>query len=154
MRRDRIANEKVIDFFPPAAKGSGIPYYSSIFDTQRLCAGQNNREVCTNILIVFSIASGWSAGGLLDAKLQCSNSSLASTQFDYAIISQMGGAESEDLYLAEIKNFNRYIRLVATPLVANVTLCAIGIANRSRREPVCQEGREKAVRYAANPTMD
>jgi hypothetical protein len=152
MRRDRISNEKVIDFFAPAAQGSGIAYFSTIFDTQRLCTGQNNREACTNIMIIISIASGWSAGGLLDCRLQCSASSLASSMFDYAIISQMGGAESEDLYLAEVKDFNRYIRLVTTPLVANVTLCAIGTANRSRREPVCQEGREKAVRYAANPT--
>jgi hypothetical protein len=151
MRRDRIANEKVIDFFAPTALTAGTTYYSSIFDTMRVSVSQNNRENITNLLLQISIQSGWSATGTLTCFLQHCVDGLAGSMVTYATLALMGGMESEDLYLAEIKDFNRYIRLGMTPATANVTLCALGVGNRSRREPVVQLGREKAVTYNSNP---
>ena len=151
MRRDRTENEKVIDFFAPTTMTAGTTYYSSIFDTMMVSTSQNNRENITNILIAISIASGWGATGTLTGFLQHCVDGLGGSMVTYATLALMGGMESEDLYVAEIKDFNRYIRLGMTPATVNVTLCALGNGNRSRREPVVQVGREKAITYNSSP---
>ncbi len=151
MRRDRIANEKVIDFFPPQSMTAGAASNSDIFDTMRESISQNARENHTNILLCISIASGWSATGTLTILMQHHTGPLGADMVTYATLDLMGGMESEDLYLAEIKDFNRYVRLRATPATANVTICVIGTANRSRREPVVQVGTEKGVTYDSDP---
>lgn len=151
MKRDRIANEKVIDFFPPQAMTAGAAHNSDIFDTMRESISQNARENHTNILIVISIMSGWSDTGTLTIAMQHHTGPQGANMITYATLDLMGGMENEDLFLAEIKDFNRYVRLVATPASANVTLCAIGTANRSRREPVVQVGTKKDVTYNSSP---
>ena len=154
MRRDRIANEKVIDYLPPVACTAGATSTGDIFDTMRESISQNARENHTNVLLMISIMSGWGATGTLTVVFQHHTGPLGANMVAYATLALMGGMESEDLYLAEIKDFNRYNRVTATPATANVTLCILGSANRSRREPVVQVGTEKAVTYNSDPITD
>lgn len=150
MRRDRIANEKYIDFVNCITYTAGITLYSAIFDTMRVSTSQNHRSNLTNLVIAAQIASGWSSSGYLQLTLQHCVDGLAASMVNYARWAMSGG-QGEDLYMAEIKDFNRYIRLAILPTTANVTLSALGVGNRSRREPVVQVGTEVAVSYLSNP---
>ena len=100
---------------------------------------------------MISITSGWGVTGILGITMQHCVDGLAGSMVDYATVAIMQGQESEDLYLAEIKDFNRYVRLEFRVVTASVTLCVLGSFNRSRREDVVQVGREKAVTYDSNP---
>ena len=151
MRRDRLANEKYIDFVNCVTYTAGITLYSPIFDTMRESISQNTRENLTNMVLGISIASGWSATGLLYVTMQHCMDGLAGSMVNYATVAFMGGQEGEDLYLAEIKDFNRYVRLSILPITANVTCNILGVGNRSRRENVSQVGTEKAVTYDSDP---
>lgn len=151
MRRDRLSNEKFVDFVNCVTYTAGITLYSTIFDTMRESISGNTRENHTNVALVITIASGWSATGLLTVKLQHCMDGLAGSMVDYASVALMGGMERKDCYLAEIKDFNRYVRLSILPTTANVTCNIIGSFNRSRREPITQVGTEKAVTYDSQP---
>jgi len=151
MRRDRISNEKVIDFFPPAARGSGSTYYSGVFDTMRVSTSRNTRECLTNLMLMVSVGTGWAAGGQLSIIMQHGLTGNPTALVNYAQVALMQADEGEDLYLAEIKDFNRFVRLSLTVIAFNATVCVLGSGNRSRREPVTQVGSEKAVTYLSDP---
>ena len=147
MRRDRIANEKVIDFFVPLSRSLGI-HQSGVFDLRQGGTGEGpGREIPTNIMFALQIGA-IGAGGTIVATVYTGDTAAALTL--YATIAQMSQAEGEDLYLWEIRDLQRYIELYL--ILSGTTLCnVLGSANRSRREPVIQLGTEKVVTYLKNP---
>lgn len=153
-RRDRIANEKIIDFFVPGTRNVGTTA-SGVFDlragTPVVGAGGagTGREIHTNILLQLQIGGDWAALGTLQVLVYTGNTSTALTLF--ATCAAALGTEGEDLYLYELRDLQRYMRV---DLVIGVAACVcnmIGNAERSRREPVYQLGTEKSITYAKNP---
>ena len=154
MRRDRIANEKIIDFFPPEAHAIGTSI-SAVWDLRAGAAvvgapsGGAGREIHTNILLSLSIAAGWGAAGTLDLSVQTGDTT--ATLVAYATGAQCLATELEDLYLFEFRDLQRYMRLDMIVGGAACTFCIMGNAERSRREPVFQPGTEKVVTILRSP---
>jgi len=154
MRRDRIANEKIIDFFPPEACGIGTSI-SAVWDLRAgipvvgAPSAGAGREIPTNILLSLSVAAGWGALGTLDLSVQTGD--LTTSLVAYATGAQCLATELEDLYLFEFRDLQRYMRVDIIVGGAACTLCVIGNAERSRREPVFQAGTEKVVTILRSP---
>jgi len=147
MKRDRISNEKVIDFFVPASRSVGI-HQSGVFDLRQGGTGEGpGREIPTNIMFGLQIGA-IGAGGTIVATVYTGDTGAALTL--YATIAQMSQAEGEDLYLWEIRDLQRYIELYIT-LSGTTLFNVLANANRSRREPVIQLGLEKAATYNKSP---
>ena len=153
-RRDRIANEKIIDFFAPAANGIGTSI-SAVWDLRAgvpvvgAPSAGAGREIPTNILLSLSIGAGWGALGTLDLSVQTGD--LTTTLVAYATGAQCLATELEDLYLFELRDLQRYMRLDIIVAGAGCTFCIIGNVERSRREPVFQVGTEKLVTVLRSP---
>ena len=155
-RRDRIANEKIVPFHAPATRNPGT-HASAIFDLRAgvpvvgAASGGAGREVHTNMLIAVQIGGEWDPQlGTLDLLVYTGNTVTTLTLFATAV--QATGAEREDLYLFEIRDLQRYMR-VDLVIGGNTTcICScVGNAERSRREPVYQLGTEKCMGYNKNP---
>lgn len=142
MSRDRIANEKIIDFLSPVTRVPGI-VYTTAYDTQtsQVTVG-GTREALTNILLSVMIGD-WGVGGTINITVEHSLDNVTFTT--HSTIAQMLQSEGEDLYLAEFKNFYRYVRLVITVVGAICDVAILGSGNRSRRARVAQLGTEKTV---------
>ena len=143
MKRDRISNEKIIDFFPIATYTVGT-HNSTIFDLQNFSAG-TNREDITNMLFSLMIAAGWVAAGTVNITIQHSNTNSAAAMVAHSTVSQAAQSNDEDLYLFEAKDFRRYVRLQMVVAAQSVTAAVLGNGSRSRREPVYQLGTELTV---------
>lgn len=146
MLRDLISNLKIIDFLPPITRVPGV-VYTSKFDTRtsQVTVG-GSREALTNLLLAISV-SEWGVGGTIDVVIQhCATEN--GTYATHSTIAQMLQSESEDLYLAELKDYNRWVRLAITFAGAIVDVAIVGIGNCSRRAKVVQVGTEKAVTEA------
>lgn len=143
MRRDRIANEKVIDFLSPVTRVPGT-VYTAKFDTQTSQTSVGgSREALTNLLLMI-LMGDWGVGGTVNITVQhCQTQN--GTYTTHSTIAQMLQSEDEDLYLAEVKNFYRYIRLMVVFAGAICDVAIVGTGNRSRRERVVQLGTEKTV---------
>lgn len=154
-RRDRIANEKIIDFFVPQAFAIGT-HSSGTIDLRNAPAvvgapgGGKGREIITNVLFAISIGAGWGAGGTLNFEVFTGDVAATVTSFaTFAVITQATG---EDLYLSEIRDLQRFINLQCICGGAECPfICVIGNGERSRREPVFQLGTELTVTYTKNP---
>ena len=153
-RRDRIANEKIIDFFPPNQYTMGTSI-SAVWDLRAgvpvvgAPSGGAGREILTNILLALSISAGWGAAGTLDLTAQTGDTT--ATLVAYAVGAQCLATELEDLYLFEFRDLQRYMRLDMVIAGADCPFCLIGNVERSRREPVFQVGTEKAVTILRSP---
>lgn len=157
-RRDRIANEKIIPFFAPAARAVGTNA-SGVIDLRAGVAvvgaagGGAGREIHTNILLQLQVGGEWSLTGSLIVFVYTGNTAAALTLFATCVAAT--GAEGEDLYLYELRDLQRYMRVdlvIANSVGDAGCLCSmLGNAERSRREPVYQLGTEKAVTYNKNP---
>ena len=153
-RRDRIANEKIIDFFVPAIRTAGISQ-SGVVDLRAgipvvgAAGGGAGREVHTNILLQLQIGSPWALTNTLIVRVFTGDTAVALTLF--ATSAACLGTEGEDLYLFEIRDLQRYMR-VDLVLTGHSCLCnMMGNAERSRREPVYQLGTEKCMTVNKNP---
>lgn len=148
MRRDRIANEKVIDFFVPLSRTAGT-HQSGVFDLRQGGSGEGpGREIPTNIMFMLQIGAGFGVGATIVATVFTGDAAAALTL--YATVAGISQAEGQDLYLWEVRDLQRYMELYL--VLSGTTLCnVLGSANRSRREPVIQLGTEKAVTYNKNP---
>lgn len=154
-RRDRIANEKIIDFFAPATRAIGTSQ-SGVVDLRAgvpvvgAAGGGAGREVHTNILLQLQVGGEWAAAGTIDVQVFTGDIATALTLF--ATGAQCLATESEDLYLFEVRDLQRYMRVDMVIAGDGSTLCSmLGNAERSRREPVYQLGTEKAVTINKNP---
>ena len=147
MRRDRIANEKIIDFFTPASRAAGS-VLSGVFDLRQGGSGEGpGREIATNIMFMCQIST-WGAGATVVATVLTGDTDAAVT--NYCTVAGMSQAETQDLYLWEVRDLQRYIQLLMV-LSGTTLFNVLGSANRSRREPVIQLGDEKAVTYLRTP---
>ena len=140
MKRDRIANEMVIPFVVPDTKTTGT-YYSSAYDTW------TSRSYPTNMLLITALGDGCTAD-TTTVTLHLQDSADNSTWAAHATVAQMTYTSSDYLFLAEIKDFRRYIKLKTIIGGASAEICVIGVLNRSKREPVYQWGTEKTVTYS------
>jgi len=143
MRRDRISNERIINLLAPERRLVG-GFFSASIDmmTSQVVAG-GTREAHTNMLLAVLMGANWDVGGTINITVQHSNDN--ATWVNHSTIAQMLQTEGEDIYLAEVKDFRRYVRLWVIVATAAATFAIVGSADRSRRERVYQEGTEKAV---------
>ena len=154
MKRDRIANEKIINFHIPAARAIGTSA-SAIFDLRAGtpvvgAAGSGaGREINTNILLALQIGGDWAAAGTINVRVFTGNTVV--TLSLYATGAQCLGTEGDILYLFELRDLQRYIRVDLVIAGATCLCSMLGSADRSRREPVYQAGTEKAITYSKNP---
>jgi len=147
MRRDRIANEKIIDFFVPASRTVGT-HTSGVFDLRQGGSGEGpGREIIENMMLMITVGATWGGTNTITITV---NTGDTSTVTAYATIAAMSAAESQDLYLAELKSLQRYIQL-SVVLTGTTLFSILGSGNRSRREPVIQLGTEKTVTYSRTP---
>ena len=146
MLRDLLANLKIIDFLPPVTRVPGV-VYTSKFDTRTSQSSVGgSREALTNLLLAITVDE-WGVGGSIDIVIQhCATEN--GTYATHSSVAQMLQSESEDLFLAELKDFNRWIRLAITFAGAIVDVAIIGVGNCSRRARVVQVGTEKTVTEA------
>ena len=130
MKRDRIANELVIPFVINTTYLTNTGILTANWDTMH--GGANP----TNILLIATMAA-WGAGGVVTIRLQhCLTSGGAyTTHKTCAVMNQTSGITC---FIAEIKDYQRFIRLSFDVTVAVCTLSVTGILTRSRREPVTQ----------------
>ena len=149
MRRDRIANERVIPFLPPIQLGIATAA-SAEFDLRQGPAGAffAGREIPTNMLLVVNMSAVTSATATIDITVDTGDVAGACTLF--ATIGQMA-FDTNTLWVAEITDLQRYINLNWTVATAVLLVGIIGIVNRSRREPIYQTANEAAVTYNKNP---
>jgi len=156
-RRDRIANEKIIDFMVPAIYPIGANP-SAIVDLRNAPAvvgapgGGAGREIHTNILFQLSIGAHDAAAGWT-FQLEIFTGDVATTMTSYAITALVAQAGADDLYLIEIRDLQRYMQTQLTVANHAFLCCLLGNAERSRREPVFQLGTELAVTYNKNPAL-
>ena len=148
MRRDRISNERIINFLAPGTRLAG-GYQSSAIDMMTSTVAAGTREAHTNMLLSILMGANWGNNGTIDITVQHSNDN--ATWVNHSTIAQLLQTEGEDIYLAEIKDFRRYVRLWVVVATATTTFCIVGSADRSRRERVYQEGTEKAVTEVTVP---
>jgi len=156
MRRDRIANEKIVDFFAPEILTVGNHFCNAVdirsgVPVVGAASGGAGREVPTNVLFAASIAAGWGAVGTLD--LQVWTGDTAATCALYATGAQALATELEDLFLYEVRDLQRWVQVLLIVGGVDITLCCLGNIERSRREPVYQIGTEKAITYARSPAL-
>ena len=156
-RRDRIANEKIVDFFVPQNLTPGT-HSSGVFDLRNAPAvvgapgGGVGREIITNMLLQFSVVEGTGGAGgwVVTPRVLTGNTAATLTLFATTVL-PMATGDGEDLYLVEIRDLQRYIRLDLVVANHGVLICVLGNGERSRREPVFQLGTELVVTYAKNP---
>ena len=148
MQRDRIANEKIIDFFVPLSRTNGT-HQSGVFDLRQGPSGEGpGREIPTNILFMLQIGALFGTGATIVCTVYTGDTAAGVTL--YGTVAGMSQAEGQNLYLFEVSDLQRYIEVYM--VLSGNTLCnMLGSANRSRREPVLQLGTEKAVTYAKSP---
>jgi len=157
-RRDRIANEKIIDFFVPGTRAvgtnaSGVVDLRSGIPSVGAGGAGTGREIHTNLLLQPQIGGEWSLTGTLIVLVYTGNTATALTLF--ATCAVVAGSDGEDLYLYELRDLQRYMRVdlvIANSVGDAGCVCSmLGNAERSRREPVYQLGTEKTVTYNKNP---
>lgn len=151
-RRDRIANEKIVPFHVPAIRTAGTNA-SAVHDLRAGVAvvgapgSGAGREIHTNMLLSLQIGADWA--GAVTLLVYTGNTATTLTLF--ATAAQCTNAEGEDLYLFEIRDLQRYMRVDLVVADEDCLCNLIGNAGRSRREPVYQPGTEKAMTYNKNP---
>ena len=150
MRRDRIGNERIIAFFPPASVQAGGPTATAEFDLRQGPAGAffAGREIPTNFLLVVNMSTTVTATATLDLVVHTGDVSGALTL--YATIGQMA-FDTNTLWVAEVRDLQRYIEIQYTVAAATLLFGMTGNFNRSRREPIYQTANEAAVTYEKNP---
>ena len=154
MRRDRIANERIIQFIAPDVVANGASN-SAEYDLRAGPAGAvfNGREMPTNVM--FIVGFGTEADGeTLDIIVHTGDVSGALTS--YATLGTMTHAGVAALWLAEVSDLQRYIQIYCTVDAGGgngteLEHFVIGSFNRARREPIFQAGTEVAVTYNKNP---
>lgn len=149
MRRDRLSNEKIPLFLEPVQLTAGT-HLTGYRDFMELYAGTSMRHSNpTNMILQFAMGH-WGAGGTVTVTVQDSDYAAVFRNFATLGVMSQGALPAEDLWLAEIRDFRRYLRLSIVVAVAAVYICVMGNAERSRREPVAQWGTEVTVTYLAS----
>jgi len=149
MRRDRCANERIVVFEHPVTR-TAAAYTSTEFDLRAGPAGAvwSGREIPTNMLLVVNMSGTITTGATLDIVIHTGDVSGALTSF--ATCSQMAW-DTNTLWIAEIRDLQRYIHLVMTVAGASLAFTCHGNFDRSRREPIYQTANESTVTYNKNP---
>jgi len=147
MRRDRISNEKIIQFYVPKLRTVGT-FASGVYDLRQGGSGEGpGREVPTNCMLIL----GFGAGGDGNTVTITVSTGDNSTTTSFVTVGAMTKGTS-DLWLAEFRDLQRYISLSAVVAGGSTHFYIVGSFNRSRREPVIQrDALEAAVTYNKSP---
>ena len=100
------------------------------------------------MLLVVNMSTTVTATATLDIVVYTGDTSGACTA--YATVAQMA-FDTTDLWLAEIRDLQRYIYLAFTVGTASLAFTCHGNFDRSRREPIYQTETEATVTYNKNP---
>ena len=152
MRRDRIANERIIQFIAPDVVANGASN-SAEYDLRAGPAGAffSGREMPTNVMFIVGFGTQ-NVDVTLDIIVHTGDVSGALTS--YATLGTMTQPGTAALWLAEVSDLQRYIQIyctIAAGQSAALEHFVIGSFNRARREPIFQAGTEVAVTYNKNP---
>jgi hypothetical protein len=130
-KRDRTHNEMVIPFYHnQTMNAGGGPYSSTAYDSM---LGRSNP---TNMLLILMMHT-WSAGGHVVVRVQDSMTQ-AGTYVTFKNFARATQASGNITFVGQADRFRRWIRL-RFDAVGTVTLSAIGVLARGRREPVTQQ---------------
>ena len=150
MRRDRIANERIIAFKQP---GQEATVTSATYDLRQGPAGAfwAGREIPTNVLLVFNFSATVTVGATLINTVFTGDTAATCTLYATLGVMTHAATAAGMLWLAEIRDLQRYIYITQTVAVQVLDWSLTGNFNRSRREPIYQTGTEVAVTYEKNP---
>lgn len=131
MKRDRVNNEKIIPFVTPATYTTNTGILTANWDTMH---GRSNP---TNMLLTL-IMGTWGAGGIVTVRVQhCATSN--GTYTTHKTLANATQASGIACWIAQVSDFQRFVRLSFDVTVASCVLSIIGNLARGRREPVTQE---------------
>ncbi len=127
-KRDRVNNEMVIPFYIDQEMAAGTTYNSTAYDSML------NRSDPTNMLLILMMKT-WGGGGRIVVRVQDSMTQAGTyvTFKNFASANQAGGNTT---FVGQADRFRRWIRLRIDCITASVSLTAVGILARGRREPV------------------
>jgi len=150
MRRDRCANERIIQFKPPTSVQAGSGWTCAEVDLRQGPAGAiwAGREIPTNMLLVAIFSTTVTAGATLDLIIHTGD--VSGTLTSYATISQMAHS-TNTIWIAEVRDLQRYVRIAYTVGTQTLYFGLTGNLERSRREPIYQTANEATVTYNKNP---
>lgn len=130
-KRDRVNNEMVIPFYHDQQLGSGVTYETAAFDTM---IGRSNP---TNMLLIL-IMKTWEAGGRIVVRVQDSMTQTG-TFVTFKNFASANQASGNTTFVGQADRFRRWIRLRIDCITGSVSLTAIGVLARGRREPVTNQ---------------
>jgi len=155
MRRDYPANNKVGIFYAQARRTAGAAaYISTAIDHASGRAGRVHGYEWSTVLMCILYVTRWPAvgAGTITITIQHSNTGVAGTYAAYATVAAATEASGEDLYIFEIRDFRRYVRLSAIVAGGTCDFNCLGVFDRSRGEPVYQDiATELAVTVTGTP---
>jgi hypothetical protein len=130
-KRDRPHNEMVIPFYHASTMTEATGTYNSTAYDSML--GRSNP---TNMLLILMMSS-WSAAGHVVVRVQDSMTQ-AGTFVTFKNFARATQASGNVTFVGQADRFRRWIRL-RIDVVGTVTLTAVGVLARGRREPVTQQ---------------
>ncbi len=130
-KRDRIHNEMVIPFYHDQQLVSGTTYNSTAFDTM---LGRSNP---TNMLLILMMKT-WEADGAIVVRVQDSMTQ-AGTFVTFKNFARATAASTNTTFVGQADRFRRWIRLRIDVIAGSVSLTAIGVLARGRREPITDQ---------------
>lgn len=127
-KRDRTHNEMVIPFYIDEELAAGTTYTSTAYDSML------GRSDPTNMLLILMMKT-WGAGGRIVVRVQDSMTQAGTyvTFKNFASANQAGGNTT---FVGQANRFRRWIRLRIDCITASVSLTAVGVLARGRREPI------------------
>jgi uncharacterized membrane protein YgcG len=130
-KRDRTNNEMVIPFYIDEALTAGVTYNSTAYDSML------GRSDPTNMLLILMMKT-WGTGGRIVCRVQdCMTQTGTFVTFcNFASANQAGGNTT---FVGQANRFRRWIRLRIDCIAASVSLTAVGVLARGRREPVTNQ---------------
>ncbi len=139
MRRDFIANNKVSLFYAHARREQGTgAYLSNVIDHAIGRAARTHGYEWSTTLMGILYVNRWPAVGAGTITMTIQHSIDNSTWATYATVAAATEASGEDMFLFEIRDFRRYVRLSTIVANGHCDFSCIGIFDRSRGEPVTQ----------------
>ena len=127
-KRDRIHNELVIPFYHDQQLTSGATVNSTAYDTM---IGRSNP---TNMLLILMMKT-WEADGAIVVRVQdCMTET--GTFVTFKNFARATAASGNTTFVGQADRFRRWIRLRIDCIGGSVSLTAIGVLARGRREPI------------------
>lgn len=145
MSKELLSRLKPELLLAQASRAVQVAAYNGItIDTQKLIATAQSDmyDNPQNLLVLISISS-FGGSGTIDLNVRHKNDN--EDFVSRGTLAQMTQASGQTLFLAEVKNFRRFIRIDSTVGTATSAFQIIGILGHSRGNPVLQSFTELAL---------